>query len=108
MGCLSIVGSLWNLDVVISALLTSRILIQFLGQIFALRYLRKHRPDVPRPFRMWLYPIPSAIAFAGWLYIFLTSGWSYIAFGLLTLVAGIIVWKIWSATSHPPSAAPSA
>ena len=33
--------------------------------------MRKHRADIARPFRMWLYPIPSAIAFIGWSYIFL-------------------------------------
>ena len=49
MGMLSIVASIWNLDVVISALLTSRMLIQFIGQIFALHYLRKHRRTSPGP-----------------------------------------------------------
>ena len=77
MGVLAIIGSLWTLDAVITALVTSRILIQFVGQILALYYLRKHRSDIPRPFRMWLYPIPSAIAFLGWTYVFLTSGWVY-------------------------------
>jgi APA family basic amino acid/polyamine antiporter len=95
MGGLSIVASLWNLDTVISALLTSRILIQFVGQILALHYLRKHRFDIARPFRMWLYPIPSVIALLGWVYIFLTSGWSFAAFGLLTLVAGVAAYKVW-------------
>jgi len=96
MGGLSMVASLWDLDAVISALLTSRILVQFLGQIAALHYLRKHRHEIVRPFRMWLYPIPSAIAFIGWSYIFLTSGWRYIGFGLLTIVAGAIVWWLWT------------
>jgi amino acid transporter len=81
---------------VISALLTSRILIQFLGQIAAVRHLRKHRPDIERPFRMWLYPIPMVIAFLGWTFIFLTSGWKYAAFGVLTLVVGTILYSIWS------------
>jgi amino acid transporter len=94
-GVLSIVASLWNLDVVISALLTSRVLIQFIGQIFALHVLRKRRRDVPRPFHMWLYPLPSAVAFAGWMYIFLTSGWNYVGFGLLTLAAGVVVFFVW-------------
>ena len=57
-GGLSIVASLFDLDAVISALLTSRILVQFLTQIAALHYMRKHRPDIERPFRMWLYPVP--------------------------------------------------
>jgi len=93
-GALSIVASMWNLDVVISALLTSRILIQFIGQIFALARLHR-RTDIALPFRMWLYPLPSAIAFLGWMYIFLTSGWVYIGFGLLTLAAGIVAYGVW-------------
>ena len=95
MGALSIGASLFSLDAVISALLTSRILIQFVGQVFALHYLRKYRRDIPRPFQVWLYPIPSVIAFAGWAYIFLTSGWNYAGFGVLTLVAGVGAYKLW-------------
>jgi amino acid transporter len=94
-GGLTIVASFWELDVVISALLTSRILIQFIGQIAALQHLRRHRRDLARPFRMWLYPIPALIALAGWVYIFATSGWNYAAFGILTLLAGIVAYGIW-------------
>jgi len=92
MGVLSIVASLWTLDAVISALITSRILIQFIGQIAALDYIRRHRADIHRPFRMWLYPIPSVIALLGWTYIFVTSGWIYAGFGLLTLAVGVVVY----------------
>ncbi len=101
LGGLTIVASFWALDAVISALLTSRILIQFLGQIAALHYLRTRRRDVPRPFRMWLYPIPSAIAGAGWVYIFATSGWTYILFGGLSLLIGVVVYGIWSRRFGP-------
>jgi amino acid transporter len=94
MGGLSIVASLWPLDQVITALLTSRILVQFIGQIIALDYIRRHKPEIPRPFRMWLYPIPSIIAFLGWIYIFATSGWIYIGFGLATLAAGVVVFRL--------------
>ena len=94
MGSLSIAASLWSLEAVISALLTSRILIQFIGQIFALHYLRRHRLDIVRPFRMWLYPVPSVAALAGWAYIFVTSGWTYLGFGLLTLMAGVAAYGI--------------
>ena len=94
MGGLAIVASMFDLDAVISALLTSRILIQFIGQIFAVHYLRQDRSHV-RPFRMWLYPVPSVIAFIGWSYIFLTSGWNYAGFGLLTLAAGCAAYWVW-------------
>src|SRR4029078_9117199 len=99
-GGLSIVASLFTLDAVISALLTSRILIQFLTQVFALHYLRKHRPDIPRPFRMWLYPIPSVIALAGWTYVFATSGARYILFGFLTLAAGAGAYWLWTSRAE--------
>jgi amino acid transporter len=98
MGGLSMAACLFTLDQVISALLTSRILVQFITQIFALHYLRKHRPDVPRPFRMWLYPLPSAIALVGWVYVFSAAGWVYIGFGVLTLIAGTAAYWIWTKT----------
>jgi len=98
MGGLSIVAGLWTLDAVISALITSRILVQFIAQIFALDYLRRHRPEIQRPFRTWLYPLPSVIAFIGWSYVFATSGWKFVGFGLLTLVAGVVVY--WIAAKH--------
>lgn len=99
MGGLSIIACLRSLDEVITALITSRILIQFIGQIFALQYLRKHRPGIARPFRMWLYPVPSIIAFIGWAYIFLTSGWKFVGFGLLTLLAGVVAYRVWKTTA---------
>ena len=100
LGALAMAACLWNLEVVISALLTCRILIQFIGQIFALHHLRKHRSEIARPFRMWLYPVPSAVALAGWSYIFLTSGWLYIGFGLAMLGAGCIAWAAGRSRGH--------
>jgi APA family basic amino acid/polyamine antiporter len=93
MGALSIVCSLFSLDAVISALLTSRILVQFIAQIFALHAL--HRAGRELPFRMKLYPLPSILAFLGWSYIFLTSGWKYTGFGLASLAAGTLTYWLW-------------
>ncbi len=95
MGILSIAASMWNLDTVISALLTSRILVQFIGQIIALHFIRTRVREIRLPFRMWLYPLPSIIAMAGWVYIFLTSGWKFAAFGVVTLAAGVVGYKYW-------------
>jgi amino acid transporter len=95
MGGLAIVFSFFSLDEVISALLTSRILIQFMGQIVALHRLRR-RSEVPMPFRMWLYPLPAAFAFLGWAYVFVTSGWRFAGFGTLTLAAGIAAYFVWT------------
>ena len=94
-GGLSMAASLLTLETVLKALLTARILIQFIGQIAALDFIRRRRPQIRRPFRMWLYPLPSLIALVGWSYVFLTSGWRFIVFGILILVSGIAAHRLW-------------
>jgi len=91
LGAVSIVAAFFPLDVVITALITTRLLVQFMAQIFALPLLRR-LPQKDRPYRMWLYPLPAIIAFVGWSYIFLTSGWKYVALGLLTLAVGVSIY----------------
>jgi amino acid transporter len=95
-GLIAIVCSVFPLSTVISALIVTRILVQFIGQIFAVTLLRKTRPDLPRPYRMWLYPLPSFVAFVGWLFIFATSGAQIILFGLGTLLVGVACFFLWS------------
>jgi hypothetical protein len=75
-------------------------LVQFVGQIIALSYIRRKRPDIARPFRMWLYPLPSAIALAGWMYVFLTSGWSTSLFALGVLATGVLAFIVWRRPRH--------
>jgi amino acid transporter len=94
-GGLAIAASFFTLESVISALLTARILVQFIGQICALMWMHRHRTDVAWPFRMWLYPVPALVALAGWVYIFVTAGWVYIAFGLLVLASGVAAFLVW-------------
>jgi amino acid transporter len=96
LGCISIACSLLPLGVVIDVLITTRIVVQFIGQVFAVMLLRKTRPDLPRPFRMWLYPVPALIALAGWLFLLLTSGWMLIALGAGTLALGVVCFLVWS------------
>jgi basic amino acid/polyamine antiporter, APA family len=96
LGAIAIVTSFFRLDQVVTALITTRVLVQFLGQVVAVPLLRRRLPESARPYRMWLYPVPAVVAFLGWTYIFLTSGWGYISVGLLTLGAGIGVFLVWS------------
>ena len=95
-GIIAMACSALSLGMVIDALITTRILIQFIGQIVALTLLRRTAPDMPRPFRVWLYPIPNAIALFGWIFLFATSDPLVIAFGLGTLVLGIAIFFLWS------------
>ena len=94
LGAVSIGAAFFKLDQVISALITTRILVQFLGQVFAIPLLRKKFPDSARPFKMWLYPLPAVIAFFGWAFVFTTSGWGYVGVGILTLAVGVVVFLI--------------
>ena len=96
LGILSIVAGFVSLGMVIDALITTRILVQFVGQIGALTLLRRRAPDMPRPYRMWLYPLPSLVALLGWIFIFATTPLPVIAFGLGALLLGVICFAAWS------------
>jgi amino acid transporter len=95
-GIISIACSFISLGMVIDALITTRILVQFMGQVVAVILLRRHAPDMPRPYRVWLYPIPNVVALLGWIFIFGTSGWLAILFGLGTLALGVLLFLAWS------------
>jgi APA family basic amino acid/polyamine antiporter len=69
MGGVATLFCFFRLRDVIGMLVVVRILIQFLAQIVGVIVLRIRRPDLPRPFRMWLYPIPALIAFTGFVYV---------------------------------------
>ena len=69
---------------------------QFIGQIAAVSLLRKTQPELSRPYRIWLYPVPNILALLGWIFVFATTDWTIIAFGLGTLVIGILCFFLWS------------
>ena len=50
----------------------------------------------PGAYRMWLYPLPSLVALAGWIFVFATSDASVILFGLGTLLVGVAAFGLWS------------
>ena len=94
-GALSAACALLNMVWVLSALLTARILAQFIIQIGALHYMRTHRSDIKRPFRAWLYPVPAVIALAGWIFIYVSSGWMFALSGLCVLATGLAAYAVW-------------
>jgi len=96
LGVLSILAGMVSLDTVIKALVTMRILVQFIGQIGAVTLLRRRAPDLPRPYRMWLYPLPSLVALLGWIFIFATTPKLVMAFGLGALLLGVLCFVVWS------------
>jgi amino acid transporter len=107
-GAIAIVCSFFSLGIVIDVLIATRILVQFIGQIIAVALLRKNEPALERPYRIWLYPLPSFIALVGWLFIYVTLPQRVILFSLAALALGVISFLLWSrGTSRWPFAAPA-
>ena len=103
LGAISIGAGFFSLGTVIDALIVTRILVQFIGQIVGLVLLRRQRPDLPRPFRMWLYPLPALVALLGWIFVFATTQLNVILFGLAVLALGCVAFLVWSRrVSRPP------
>jgi amino acid transporter len=95
-GGMTLFWSFFDLANVINALLTTRILEQFIGQIFGVMLLRRQQPDRPRPYKIWLYPLPCGLALVGWLYMYVCAGWPFIVLGFITLGLGAAVFLLWS------------
>ncbi len=102
-GIASAAACFLNLDVLINALIVIQIMIQFMAQVIAVTLIRRTRPDIPRPFKMPLYPLTSIIAFLGWLYILVASDVAYIVTGFLLLLggAGAYLWRARAAHDWP-------
>jgi len=95
-GGLSILCSLLPLMTVIDALLTTRIVVQFIGQIAAVIWLRRRSPNMERPFKIWLYPLPVFIALAGWIFLLVTTNKVTLGYAMATLLAGVVFFLVWS------------
>ena len=79
---------------VIAALVVIRIMLQFLVQAIGVIVLRIRRPEMPRPFRMWLYPLPALIASLGFGYIVFVrvNALKEIRYALVILILGIAIY----------------
>jgi amino acid transporter len=107
-GLLAIAFSFFPLIDVINALLVTRILVQFIGQIGAVIWLRRRAPELKRPFRMWLFPLPALVALSGWIFLFWTSGPLPKLYALGVVILGIILFLVWSRwTKRWPFAPPA-
>jgi amino acid transporter len=96
LGIASAAACALSLEDLIKALTVIQILIQFMAQCVAVVLLRRNRPDIPRPFSMWLYPVPAVVALGGWLFILVASGLVYVLSGLVLMALGILAY-LWRA-----------
>jgi amino acid transporter len=110
LGVTTAIASLLDLDALVKACTVIQTMIQSLAVVAAALLLRRLRPDIKRPFRMWLYPVPAIVAIAGWCYIIATSGIAYIlsSFALLAVGIASYLWKAKAASNWPWSEKASA
>jgi amino acid transporter len=92
------IACFFSLGDVVAALVVIRILLQFLLQHVGVMVLRRTQPDLPRPFRIWLYPLPPVAALLGFLYIvvFRPNFYREVALAGCVLIAGVLAYAVWS------------
>ena len=96
MAAVTAVGSFFTLTEVINVLTAVFVLVQSIAQIAALTVLRRRQPNLARPYRMLLYPLPSIVACAGWIYVYVSSGLWAILLSLGWIAAGVIAFGVWA------------
>ena len=95
----------------IASLIVIRIVLQFLVQSIGVIILRVRQPELPRPFRMWLYPLPALIAAASFVFI-LVSRRNFlreVRYAGVILVVGLAIYMVrsWRRGEWPfPALAP--
>ncbi|MGA3197609.1 MAG: APC family permease [Terriglobales bacterium] len=80
----------------IASLIVIRIVLQFLVQSIGVIILRIRQPEMPRPFRMWLYPLPALIAAASFIFI-LVSRRNFlreVRYAGVILVVGLAIYLV--------------
>ncbi|SEN25377.1 APC family permease [Actinacidiphila rubida] len=96
-----LIGRHTDLATLIQLLTTVMVIVQALAQIVALTVLRSRQPGLRRPYRMWLYPVPSIVALVGWLVIYgyadkNSPGRHPIEWSLAWVALGLVAFALWS------------
>lgn len=96
LGVVATVFCFFDLSSVIAALVAIRIVLQYVLQQVGVMLLRARRPDMPRPFRIWLYPVPPLLALAGFFFIVFSRPHASreLIFALIVAVAGTVLYLL--------------
>jgi len=92
LGCVATAFCWLSLKNVLQAILSIRAIIPFMAQIIGAVLLRQREPDRPRPFRMWLYPLPAIIALGLWSFIVISPQKGLKVGGLYVIAAGTLFY----------------
>ena len=90
---------------VITALVVIRISVQFLAQIIGVIVLRFLKPHLPRPFKMWLFPLPALLACGGFVFVLVNRPRALETLGIAIalIIVGVIIYSIraWTRREWP-------
>jgi len=91
------------IDSLIDGMLSTRILTQFFAQSLGVMIYRRTHPEVERPYRIPLYPLPNVISCVGWIYIAANSdnytfkgGDPVLETSVLFLILGVVIYFAWA------------
>jgi len=96
MGVVTAIGTFFDLTEVINMLLAASIIVQSIAQIAALVVLRKRQPQLERPYKQWLYPVPCVIALLGWIYVYVSASTLSLILSGVWIIAGLVVFATWA------------
>ncbi|MBZ5627420.1 MAG: APC family permease [Acidobacteriia bacterium] len=96
LGAVAMAACFLRLADIIAALVVIRIMLQFLFQAVGVIVLRVRRPDLPRPFRMWLYPLPALLATFGFLYVLVgrRNFEKEVRYAVVIVIAGLAIYLV--------------
>lgn len=94
MGFVACIFCFMKLKDIIAALVVIRILIQFIAQTIGVMYLRYKKPEIKRPFKIWLYPLPAIISLCGFFFVLFSRDnfQKEIKYALLLVIAGTLIF----------------
>jgi APA family basic amino acid/polyamine antiporter len=96
MGGVAVLFCFFDIGQVIAALVTIRIVLQFVLQQIGVVLLRRREPERKRPFRIWLYPLPPLFALAGFLFILVSrqGAWRELIVAAVIAVSGSLIFFV--------------
>jgi amino acid transporter len=85
---------LFRLADVISAILATRLLVQFIGQAVGLMRIHRHWAAERLPFKMKFYPWPVILTVCGWGALFVAAGTRFMLGGVIVIGAGAAAFVV--------------
>jgi amino acid transporter len=92
LGALAVPFCFFSLGQIVNWLILVQIVSQFIWQCAGVILLQRYRPDVPQPFRMWLYPLPAIVALGLWLYVFVSAPLGGMLFAAGFVATGVVAY----------------